>query len=106
MKPDVWLSPLRVGEIPFFVECTKRGVGDETFPSAEEIERMIEEGEPYKIMFDYDVAGGAIVKTDGQKGTVELLFLDPDRRDKKGLSFARHAIKEQYPDIKVWEPEI
>ena len=45
--------------------------------SRETIENSIDNGEAYRILCDGKPAGGMVVKIDGSKGDLELLFVSP-----------------------------
>ena len=45
--------------------------------SRETIERSIDEGEAYRIMLDGKAVGGVVVKIDGDRGDLDLLFVSP-----------------------------
>ena len=67
------------------------------------IEKAISEGEAYRIICDGKVAGGVVVRINGDKGDLELLFVPP-RVHSKGLGYAAWCeIERMYPQVKVWE---
>ena len=67
------------------------------------IEKAISEGEAYRIICDGKVAGGVVVRINGDKGDLELLFVPP-RVHSKGLGYAAWCeIEQMYPQVKVWE---
>ena len=59
------------------------GVRDEHFEEDGEIisratiEKSIDEGEAYRILRDGQKVGGVIVKTEGDKGDLQILFVSP-----------------------------
>ena len=67
------------------------------------IEKAISEDEAYRIICDGKVAGGVVVRINGDKGDLELLFVPP-RVHSKGLGYAAWCeIERMYPQVKVWE---
>ena len=67
------------------------------------IEKAISEGEAYRIICDGKVAGGVVVRINGDKGDLELLFVPP-RVHSKGIGYAAWCeIERMYPQVKVWE---
>ena len=71
--------------------------------SRETIERSIDGGEAYRIMLDEKAVGGVVVKIDGDRGDLELLFVSP-KVHSKGVGYAAWCeIERLYPQVKVWE---
>ena len=71
--------------------------------SRETIENSIDGGEAYRIMQDGKPVGGVVIKVDGDKGDLELLFVSP-KVHSKGIGYAAWcAIEQLYPEVKVWE---
>ncbi|MBQ3379948.1 MAG: GNAT family N-acetyltransferase [Clostridia bacterium] len=71
--------------------------------SIETIEKAISEGEAYRIMRGGEKVGGAVLKTDGERGELELLFVAPAAHS-KGIGYeAWRAIERIHPEVKVWE---
>ena len=67
------------------------------------IEKAISEGDAYRIICDEKAAGGAVVRVDGDKGDLELLFVSPHVHS-KGIGYAAWCeIERMYPQVKVWE---
>ena len=67
------------------------------------IEKAIEEGEAYRILCDGEVVGGAVVRVNGDKGDLDLLFVSPHIHS-KGIGYAAWCeIERMYPQVKVWE---
>ena len=50
---------------------------DEQIISRETIERSIDGGEAYRIMQDGQPVGGVVIKVDGERGDLDLLFVSP-----------------------------
>ena len=71
--------------------------------SRETIENCIVSGEAYRIMADGKKAGGVVVKVNGERGGLELLFVSP-KEHSKGIGFAAwRAVEKLHPEVKVWE---
>lgn len=71
--------------------------------SRETIERSIDGGAAYRIMRGNEKVGGVVVKVDGEKGDLELLFVSPEAHS-KGIGYAAwHAVEKLYPQVKIWE---
>ena len=58
------------------------------------IEKAIEEGEAYRILCDGEVVGGAVVRVNGDKGDLDLLFVSPHIHS-KGIGYAAWCEIEQ-----------
>ena len=66
------------------------------------VERCIDEGEAYHIVQGGEKVGGAIVKVEGDRGELEILFVSPNVHS-KGIGFAAWCeIERMYPEVKVW----
>ena len=88
---DIKLTPLAEDDREQFILDNQRafkygaleefGRRDEHFEEDDEIisratiERCIREGEAYRIVCDGEKVGGLVLKTDGEKGDLELLFV-------------------------------
>jgi len=71
--------------------------------SRETIENSIDDGTAYRIVCDGQKVGGAVVRVNGEKGDLELLFVKPACHT-KGIGFAAWcAIEKLYPEVKTWE---
>ena len=71
--------------------------------SRETIQRSIEEGEAYRIMRDGQPVGGVVIKVEGDRGNLELLFVSP-KVHSRGIGYAAWcAIEKLHPEVKVWE---
>ena len=65
--------------------------------------KSIAEGEAYRIIVDGENAGGAIIKVDGEKGELLILFVSP-KAHSKGIGYAAWCeIENLHPEVKVWE---
>jgi GNAT superfamily N-acetyltransferase len=71
--------------------------------SRETIEASIDSGEAYRIMQNCQPVGGVVIKVEGDRGDLELLFVSP-RVHSKGIGFAAWcAIEKLHPEVRVWE---
>ena len=85
------------------------GLRDDSFEedgeiiSRETIEASIDGGEAYRILVDGEKAGGVVLKTEGEKGDLELLFTSPEIHG-RGVGFAAwQAVEKLHPEVRVWE---
>ena len=85
------------------------GSRDDHFEEAGEIisrwtiENSIDRGEAYRIMLDGKPVGGVVIKVDGERGELDLLFVSPHVHS-KGIGYAAWcAVEKLYPKIAVWE---
>ena len=71
--------------------------------SRETIETSIDGGEAYRIMLDGRKVGGAVIRTGGGRGELELLFVSP-REHSRGIGRAAwRAVEKLHPEVRVWE---
>ena len=71
--------------------------------SRETIETSIDGGEAYRIMHDGQPVGGVVIKMNGKRGDLDLLFVSP-RVHSKGIGYAAwSAIERLHPEVAVWE---
>ena len=71
--------------------------------SRETIERAIDGGEAYRIELDGEKVGGLVLRTGGDRGDLELLFVRPDVHS-RGVGYAAWcAVEAMHPEIRVWE---
>ena len=76
---------------------------DEQIISRETIEQSIDGGVAYRIMQDGQPAGGVIIKVDGERGDLDILFVSP-KVHSKGIGYAAWcAVEKMHPEVKVWE---
>ena len=60
---------------------------DDQIISRETIEASIDGGETYRIVQDGQQVGGVVIKVEGERGDLELLFVSP-RVHSKGIGYA------------------
>ncbi len=71
--------------------------------SRETIEASIDGGEAYRIMQDGQPVGGVVIKVDGERGDLDLLFVSP-KAHSKGIGYAAWCVVERlHPEVAVWE---
>ena len=71
--------------------------------SRETIERSVDSGEAYRIVLDGKNVGGAIIRVDGDRGDLDILFVAPNVHS-KGIGYAAWCeIEKLHPEVKVWE---
>ena len=70
--------------------------------SRETIEQSIENGEAYRIVLNGENVGGLVLNIDGDRGELEILFVNP-RIHGKGVGYASWcAVEKLHPEVKVW----
>ena len=71
--------------------------------SRKTIERAIDSGLAFRIMHNGRKAGGLVVRVDGARGDLELLFVAPNVHG-QGIGYAAwRAVEAHYPQVAVWE---
>ena len=71
--------------------------------SCSTIERSIDSGEAYRIMQDGKPVGGVVIRTEGERGHLDLLFVSPHVHS-KGIGYAAWcAVEKLHPEVIVWE---
>lgn len=76
---------------------------DEQIISRATIEQSIDNGEAYRIMLDGKPVGGVILRVEGEKGNLDILFTSPKVHG-KGVGYsAWREVEKLHPEVKVWE---
>lgn len=71
--------------------------------SRETIERSIDGGEAWRIWLDGKKVGGLVLRVEGDRGDLDLLFVSP-KAHSKGIGYAAWcAVEQLHPEVKVWE---
>ena len=71
--------------------------------SRQTIERSIGGGEAYRIMRGSEKVGGLVIRVDGERGDLDLLFVSP-KAHSKGIGYAAWCVVERlHPEVKIWE---
>ena len=71
--------------------------------SRETIERSIDGGEAYRIMEDGRPVGGVVIRADGGRGDLDLLFVSPEAHSRGIGHAAWRAVEKLHPEVTVWE---
>lgn len=67
------------------------------------IEESIQGGQAFRIIFDGNVVGGLVLRIEGEKGDLDLLFVSP-KTHSKGIGYAAWCeVEKMFPKVKVWE---
>ena len=70
--------------------------------SRDTIIRSIDSGEAYRIVCDNEIVGGLVVRVEGNKGDLDLLFVSP-KCHSKGIGYAAWCeVEKTYPEVSVW----
>ena len=71
--------------------------------SRETIERSIDGGEAWRIWLDGEKVGGVVLRVEGDRGDLDLLFVSP-KAHSKGIGYAAWcAVEKLHPEVRVWE---
>lgn len=71
--------------------------------SRKTIERSIDTGIAYRIVMDGTIVGGLVLRIEGEKGDLDLLFVTP-KAHSKGIGYSAWCeVEKMYPEVKVWE---
>ena len=67
------------------------------------IEHSIDSGEAYRILRGDEIVGGLVIRVEGERGDLDLLFVSP-KVHSKGIGYAAWcAVERLHPEVKVWE---
>ena len=76
---------------------------DEQIISRKTKENSIAEGEAYRIVVDGKNAGGLVLRVEGTKGDLDLLFVSP-KAHSKGIGYAAWSeVEKLHPEVTLWE---
>ncbi len=71
--------------------------------SRDTIEKSINSGEAFRIIYDGEKVGGVIVDVEGEKGELVILFTSPKVHN-RGIGYTAWCeIEKMYPQVKIWE---
>lgn len=118
-RPQVTLAPLEPDDKEQFIldnqEAFKYGATQEfgmrddhyeedgEIISRDTIKQSIEGGETYRILLNKKKVGGVVLRVDGDRGDLELLFVSP-KAHSQGIGYAAWcAVERMHPEVKVWE---
>ena len=69
--------------------------------SRKTIEKSIDGGEAYRIIQDGQPVGGVVIKVDGERGDLDLLFVSPEVHS-RGIGYAAWcAVEQLHPEVTV-----
>ncbi|MBR2700467.1 MAG: GNAT family N-acetyltransferase [Erysipelotrichaceae bacterium] len=110
LKPEDREQFIRDNQVAFKYGATEEfGMRDDHFEeegeiiSRETIEQSIDHGEAYRIVCNGKNVGGVILTVDGEKGDLEILFVNPEVHS-KGIGYAAWCeVEKMHPEVKVWE---
>ena len=117
--PEVALAPLEEADREAFISdnqeafhygaLVESGLRDGHFEeegqiiSRETITRSLDGGEAYRIVLDGRKVGGVVLRTDGERGELELLFTAPGVHGRGIGQAAWRAVEALHPEVRVWE---
>ena len=71
--------------------------------SRETIAESIDSGEAYRILQNGQPVGGVVIRVEGDRGDLDLLFVSP-KVHSKGIGYAAWcAVERLHPEVKIWE---
>ena len=93
----------KYGALEEFGERDKHFEEEGEIISRRTIEESIDGGEAYRIMRAGEKVGGLVIRAEGERGELELLFVSP-RVHSKGIGYAAWcAVERLHPEVTVWE---
>ena len=67
------------------------------------IEESIDDGMAYRILKNGKKVGGVVIKVNGNRGDLDLLFVSP-KEHSKGIGYAAWCeVEKMHPEVEVWE---
>ena len=91
------------GALEEFVRRDDHFEEDGEIISRETIEASIDGGKAYRIIQDGRPVGGVVIKVEGERGNLELLFVSPKVHSKDIGYAAWCAVEQLHPEVTVWE---
>ena len=71
--------------------------------SRQTIEQSIDGGDAYRIMLGDKKVGGLVLRTDGARGELEILFVAPEAHS-HGIGYAAWCeVERMHPEVRIWE---
>ena len=115
----ITLKPLKAGDQEQFVKDNQEAFNygaleefgrrddhfeeDEQIISRDTIIKSIEDGDAYRIMLDGEAVGGLIIRVNGRKGDLDILFVSP-KVHSRGIGYqAWCEVERMHPEVEVWE---
>ena len=71
--------------------------------SRKTIEKSIDGGEAYRIIQDGQPVGGVVIRVNGERGDLDLLFVSPKVHSRSIGYAAWCAVEQLHPEVTVWE---
>ena len=71
--------------------------------SRKTIERSLDGGEAYRILCGNEKVGGLVIRVDGDRGDLDLLFVSPKEHSRGIGCAAWRAVEKLHPEVAVWE---
>ena len=101
IKDNQWA--FKYGALEEFGKRNDQFEEDDEIIARQTIENCIDQGTAYRIWQNGQKAGGAVVSVKGDRGSLELLFVNQNIHS-RGIGYAAwRAIEQMYPKVKVWE---
>ena len=67
------------------------------------IEKSIDGGEAYRIIQDGQPVGGVVIRVNGERGDLDLLFVSP-KAHSRGIGYAAWcAVEQLHPEVTIWD---
>lgn len=71
--------------------------------SRKTIEESIDRGLAFRIVADGEIVGGLVIRINGTRGDLDLLFVSPKSHN-KGIGYAAWcAVEAMFPEVEIWE---
>lgn len=93
----------RYGATEEFELRNERGEEGGEIISRTAIERSIDKGEAYQILYKGETSGGLVIRTEGERGYLELLFVSPNKHNRGIGGAAWREVERMYPEVRLWE---
>ena len=96
-------EPFRYGAMEEFGLRDDHFEEDGEIISRQTIEASIDGGTAYRIVYNGETVGGVVVKVEGKRGNLDLLFVVPGVHS-KGIGYAAwQEIEALYPEVEIWQ---
>jgi GNAT superfamily N-acetyltransferase len=93
----------RYGALEEFEVCCDHTDENGEIISKKCIVSAIRSGAAYRIICKERIVGGLVIKTEGFKGELLLLFVSPEEHG-KGIGYAAWSeVERMHPEVKLWE---
>ncbi|MCR5085036.1 MAG: GNAT family N-acetyltransferase [Succinivibrionaceae bacterium] len=71
--------------------------------SAATINAAIDHGMAFRILEGREIAGGMVLRVEGERGSLDLLFVDPSRHGRGIGQAAWRKAEQMFPTVRIWE---